>query len=334
MAKENTKYYSNKIIGVKFLLIACSISYILYKLLQQTETINYTSVISKFSPLFIIPIAILSITNIWLESYKWKKLTSNFHKQKDSDSFISILYGISLGIFTPYRLGDYIGRLIHIPKDKIKQGLKTCIYNSFGLLITNIIFGYIGLAFLLSTDKISTQFQIPNRWIIISLLIAVLTSLFVFLKIDIILNRLSKVINRKYFTTKNIIIKSPFRILLINTLKIISFQHQYILLLFAFGLSPNYINTIFAISASYLIISISPGTIIGDLGIRNAAGIMFLGLLGIPTHIILASSMLIWIINLALPALVGNILLGNSATKPTKQLQIKEISKLITKRQP
>ncbi|MBO7227782.1 MAG: flippase-like domain-containing protein [Bacteroidales bacterium] len=58
--------------------------------------------------------------NWFLESIKWKVILSNLEKISTFTAFKSVLSGITVGFFTPNRIGEYPGRVVYISnKNKV-----------------------------------------------------------------------------------------------------------------------------------------------------------------------------------------------------------------------
>ena len=117
------------------------------------------------------------------------------------------------------------------------------------------------------------------------------------------------------------------RIFLINAVKIFIYQNQLLLLFWGNGVEVSYIKLLSAISASYLLISISPGTLIGDLSVKSASTILFMSLLGYESDIILMANLLLWLLNIAIPALVGNLVLVTNKTELENTTSLHQIRK-------
>jgi len=99
-----------------------------------------------------------------------------------------------------------------------------------------------------------------------------------------------------------------FKVLLLSLLRYVVFSTQFYLLLRAFALQIPYPTAFMLISVIYLVVTAIPTVALVDLGIRGSVSVYFLGLYfhnGQAAFLILSASTLIWIVNLALPALAG-----------------------------
>jgi hypothetical protein len=87
------------------------------------------------------------------------------------------------------------------------------------------------------------------------------------------------------------------------------FLIQFYLLLKCFKAEPSYNVIIPAIAVVYLITTIIPSFLFGKLFIREASALFILTEFGISSPIILSTVFILWIVNLAVPALLGAAIL-------------------------
>ena len=99
------------------------------------------------------------------------------------------------------------------------------------------------------------------------------------------------------------------KLLVWSALRYLLFVTQYVLLLILFDQNFEALILFANISVVYLLMTIIPGLLFGKLFLREAAALLVLGQLGIPDLIILTTGFLLWLINIALPSLIGTIIL-------------------------
>jgi hypothetical protein len=69
--------------------------------------------------LWLIPVFMLGLANWALETIKWKYLISSVLPNiKFSESLKSVLAGVTLGVFSPNRTGEVLGRVFSLPFPK------------------------------------------------------------------------------------------------------------------------------------------------------------------------------------------------------------------------
>jgi hypothetical protein len=310
------KHKTNSLLFVfKTLVIAAAYYYIYYRItnsVNQDHSISFTSVTPKQS-LCIFLALVLVVPNWLLEAIKWKKLLSVVHKTPFLKSVKSVVVGITCSIFTPYRLGEYFGRPIILPKEKRAQGI---LANMIGSISQNIVtygLGMVGTILLTVSEKtvLTTEYQKFAPAILIAIIIFLLLfyfnpSLFLnlFAKTNIFKKNRDKLSFISRYTKKELLF-----VLLIGFARYFTFFLQYYLLLLAFDIQIHILEAFTAISLSYVFLFSIPGIPIADIGIRGSLALFFLGLYSTNEIGIVVASSLLWVLNLAIPAIIGSVFL-------------------------
>jgi predicted neutral ceramidase superfamily lipid hydrolase len=99
------------------------------------------------------------------------------------------------------------------------------------------------------------------------------------------------------------------KLLLLSAVRYLVFSAQYLILLYALGVSFVWWQGFFMINVIYIVMAVLPTIAIAEIGLRGSVSLHFLGLLSANTAGILAATVAIWLINLVLPAAIGSILL-------------------------
>jgi len=76
-----------------------------------------------------------------------------------------------------------------------------------------------------------------------------------------------------------------------------------------FGVDIDLIQAIISITLTYLFLTLIPTTTLVELGVRGSLAIFFVGIFSENTLGIVLASIFIWIINIAIPAIVGSFFL-------------------------
>ncbi len=251
----------------------------------------------------------LMAVNWSIEAVKWKTLMQTLKPLTFKAAFAAVLAGISTGIITPNRLGNFIGRTISLEKDiKTKATLLTFLSN-LSQFVPTVFFGCLGLL------AITTNYQSQQQLIILCTGVLLLV-------LALILYMHPKHANRKpfnyLFTTKivaaiNFIEQTPPRIkiklLVLSALRYLVFLTQYALLLLLFEQNQGVFILLVNVTVVYLLMTIIPGLLFGKLFVREAAGLLVLSQIGVPDVVILTTGFILWLINIGVPSLVGTIAL-------------------------
>jgi hypothetical protein len=109
--------------------------------------------------------------NILTEGLKWRVLTEYICKMSIKESIISVLQGFAIGILTPFRIGEWPGRVLHFNTHR-KAGITLAI---IGSIFQNLVIAFTGgllLIFLLQEQSVF-KFNIYYLLLVITVLISI-----------------------------------------------------------------------------------------------------------------------------------------------------------------
>jgi len=263
----------------------------------------------------------LMFVNWMLEIFKWRFLIGKIEKVSFLSAVVAVFSGVTVSIFTPNRIGEYAGRVFVLEKADRWEGVLITMLGSTSQLLITLIAGAVGFIFFAAgyLDLFNSETYYFNGLVlIIGIFIVVLLFLFfnissltgIFNKIPLKLQKL-----RHYGTVFSYYRKPELLVVLLLSLcRYFVFITQFYLLLNLFGVSIPYGSSFLMASMIFLAMAAIPTITLTELGIRGSVALYFIGLyfdfhnpggrndLGIVT----ASSVL-WLINLAIPALIGAI---------------------------
>jgi hypothetical protein len=254
-------------------------------------------------------VSLLMILNWSVEAVKWKSLMERLNPITFKAAVAGVLAGISTGLITPNRLGNFIGRTQLIDKElRTKAALLTFLSN-LSQFVPSILFGCLSLLYVTSN-----YYSAPQVFIFITGVLLLLAALALYINPTFAnrkpLNYLftDKIKEAITFTqAESLALK--IKLLAWSALRYLVFVTQYVLLLVLFNQNLNLLILFANVSVVYLLMTIIPGLLFGKLFVREAAALLVLGQLGIPDLIILTTGFLLWLINIALPSLIGTIIL-------------------------
>lgn len=255
----------------------------------------------------LIPVFILMNINWLIEARKWQVLTKEFYPMKILKSFASVLSGVSTALFTPNRVGDFIGRVSHLPKKHRKDGMISSFFGSYSQWLLTIIMGWIAWV------QLGMQFvdsELIYSLISISYLVLIFALLFIFLRKGMDLNLFKSL--QKYF------VHPPsqtdrLKLLGLSFFRYLIFTSQFYILLQLFGVDLSYSLVLSKLGLFYLFTSLIPSTFWGELGIKESLAVWVFSGLIINSLLIIATTLLLWMINLLIPAIIGNYFLFKKA---------------------
>jgi len=256
-------------------------------------------------------LAILLIPVNWgIEAVKWHYLIFKKNKNGFRLAYKSVLGGMAIGILTPSRVGEPFARALMVPGGHYLTSAAAALICSLTQQAATLLFGIIGAL------TVAQQFDISSSNLLSiagfgALILSVLISLLM------LSPTLLKWIAHHHFTKKvmesisGIDTFSLKQIALIQGLSIVRygiFTCQYILILYAFGINASLLQTASGVACIFLVGSIIPSPAIVDVGVKISLAILFLGTTINSEKIATIAGATIWIINLALPAIAGAII--------------------------
>ena len=310
-----TNRKTKKILLSIFFLVL-SYGFIIFKItnLKELKELSFSSQQFTSVDLFIFLVVILLMLLNWsIETIKWKILIDKIQYFSFFNALQAVLSGITVGIFTPNRVGEIGGRVIFMDKGKRTYGVLATGIGSFSQFITSISAGILGfiLFLLLFPNKIVIN-PIFNKITVLVLLIILAIQLWVYFNIKKIRPLLIKI---SFFETRtdqlNYLSKtksfSLLKVLLLSIARYCVFISQFFLLLILFNINLSVIQAFISISLIYLFTTLVPTTTLLELGIRGSLAIFFIGMFSNNILGIVLSTSLLWLVNLAVPSIVGTV---------------------------
>lgn len=297
------------IISAKILISAGLLYYVI-------SSVEYNQIILalKEANIAIIGIVILlGVVNIFLQYSKWRLTCVEVLEVKNNSKvFRSLFYGFSAGIITPLRIGEYFGRGIEFRDKSLVQ-----------VTVATLIDKFFPLIMVASLGSISSLFFIylyydVSIYIVLSLFILIFTFFYLLIILllsnkfwdSVLFSKLNSSTRLKPFLDKLRIFESLdrtyfFKMLSISFLFYTCFLIQYALLVAAFSNHFDFVHYLWAANLIMFTKTIIPPVSLGELGIREGASVYFLTQMGETASVAFNSSILLFIINLLIPALIG-----------------------------
>jgi uncharacterized membrane protein YbhN (UPF0104 family) len=299
------KINSRILLLIKILFVAALI-FVIYMQLNKAQK-NHEEELVLSAPLGLLFTLLLMPLNWTLEGLKWRSILL---KLKNRIPFKTLLFslftGISASLFTPNRAGNFIGRMIWFGSAIRVQVSVLSIYGNMAQWLASVLFGLLGLLFI-------DSFNLPE----LNTLYVVLVSIFILLMLIFyfipfwIPQFLGRFMYQRKMEHAARILKEhhnlKWQLILYSLLRHVVFSTQFALTLYAFGIEIN-AQLFFAVWVTYLIMTLIPSPLIGKLLIRESVALFVLGALSINSTTILMSTVIIWFINLSIPAIIGGII--------------------------
>jgi len=311
--KKKKKWISNILLVLKLGITGLSLFYIINKVYsdeQLNPVINSFSIFINFDwHIHLLIIIVFSMFLNWIiEAYKWKFLISKLEDISIGKSIKSVLIGLSIGIITPSRIGEFGGKIFSLEKADRKSAFLISILGSFSQLSATLFFGICGLIYYfinyIIIDNSLMLLLVSMLVILFVVLLWLFTNVSFFAK-SIIKKKLFNKYSKYFAVLYKYKSKELIKVFLLSCFRFLIFTSQFYGLLYLFGVYINYFDAFMLISLSYLVLTLVPTIALADIGVRGTVSLFFLGLLSTNSSGILSASFLLWFINLALPAITG-----------------------------
>lgn len=310
MQKKHKKRIS---IILKLLILAASYLYIWQKIRAQSRWDVFPEALSDWA-FFAAAFALMPL-NWFIESYKWQYILRKTEKIKIRTAAESVFAGITLGIFTPNRIGELPGRIFVLKKTHRLKGIFSAGLSSLSQTLPTLLFGIIG-AWYIWQDQFSGSDKAETDFLLIGLL-ALLFSALLFLlyfRIDLLAGFLARFkLSHKLKEAVKLLGRFSQRelagVLGFSLARYPIFMLQLYLLLCFFGVELSFLTVFAAGAAAFFVNFIIPSIALADLGIRGSSALFFFGLYISNDAAVLSAVFALWLINLVIPALIGSVIL-------------------------
>lgn len=260
-------------------------------------------------------VAALMLVNWLLEAFKWRHLLKGVEHVPLGRAFTATIAGTSVGFVSINRTGEFVGRVLFLaPENRIAGGFATAL-GSIGQFVITLATGGVGLLLL-------TALGSPLPWHAgwISWILTTLTSLVAFIALVLylypgLLRQLLLLVPflHRFEQASGVLSRYQrsdlLNVLLLSVARYGVFGFQFVLLLRAFGAGVDHMEAILAVTLIYLIATLIPSVMLTELGVRGSVAMAVLAPLGADDALVLMATTCLWLVNVALPASVGSLIL-------------------------
>lgn len=248
-----------------------------------------------------------------VEAKKWQLLLALFSPISLRTAIKAIFSGISFSIATPNRIGEFAGRILHLPTGSRLQGTSFTFVGNFSQLIVTFVCGSFSLFFLSTSDvQVFSKLFHAGFFIFIKILLPILTlfMLLLYFKLGFIFEKLLSLrffqrVGQQLSALKEIPNIILLDVILLSFFRFFIFFIQYLLLFYLMDVGVGPADLFIGISILFLLLSAIPTIAFVELGLRwQFALILFGGVSNNKLGISIAITT-VWFVNLILPAFLG-----------------------------
>lgn len=299
------------------------VALLLYLLYKQTLGVpdskqlftQFLGQLNSIRWLWLLAVLLLLPLNWALEALKLKVLMRPFWAIPFWSSFKAILCGVSLSLITPNRIGEYGGRILAVPAQYNWHTALATLVGSFSQILVLLSGGLIGLLFYLNLNDQVDQLPLLSLWLISSLALGLLY--FFFFRIDLLLVLLPYLPLPQWLKLRLEPVKALAQYpgfllrqsLWLSFLRYTVYSFQYFFTLKFFAISVPVGAAFSGIATIFLVQTSVPLPPLAAVLARGEIALQVWGKYAENDWQILAAVFVLFIINLAVPALLGVLLI-------------------------
>lgn len=272
--------------------------------------------------LLVFLVFVLMLLNWGTESMKWKILVKKIEKTGFLRSFMATLSGVTVSVFTPNRVGEFLGKIFFMEKGDKVQGSLIAVLGSMSQLLVTLIAGSVSLLFFIAAYQNQVFINEYIFSLLVFLVILILAfSLILFFSaptLTLILNKIPILAPYKKYSDVFSFYSAPelLVILLLSALRYLIFSLQFYFLLLVFGVDFRPEDALVLIPMVFFTVTAVPTITPGEIGVREFFALQFIGTVSQNSGGIILSAFSLWIVNLAIPALTGIIFILGKKWNP------------------
>ncbi len=262
---------------------------------------------------------VMMFANWGVESVKWQYLMQKVENIRLWTALKAVFVGMAISIFTPNRVGDYLGRVFILSRGDRLDGIVATIVGNLAQLLVTLVMGSFGLIFF--ANEINTSLLHLNEGGVIALkILAILIDigiLYIYFNTAYLEHAFMQRFKlHRYPVVKHLHMLGRFskpdlaKILLMSFGRYMIYATQYYLLFKAFGMPLQYGEGLLLVSVLFFTLTIVPTVAVAELGVRGVLSVYVVEWLfanSIGSVPLIAASSALWMINIALPALIGGL---------------------------
>ena len=286
-------------------------AYSLYNQIQRQDNLKSTihDLIAEWNThkiIFMIFVVLLMFVNWTIEASKWRLLLKGTESFSLIKSLQSVLTGVAVSVITPNRIGEYMGRILYLKNTNKIQGVTVTIIGSFAQLIVTGFLGLVGLVYYIIYIKYTAWLNV----LLVSSVVMCVGLVYIYFHLYKIIewtNGISflKKIRVYLEIVKRFDQKQLMKILMLSFLRYFVYTIQFLILLDVMMVYAPMLDLLFTLWLIFWAMAIVPTIAIAEIGVRGETALYFLLPLSANSFGIVSSSLMLWLINLIIPALIG-----------------------------
>ena len=277
-------------------------------LVHLAEPAQVAAAVSHADPRWALLALALVPVNIGLEAYRWGRLVRQLAPSvRYRDALRAVVGSYPLGLLTPGRVGDYVGRAVYLRDIPAGASAALTFGERMATLAACLVGGLVALG-----PYLRAQAEPSPLWpavLAVGFLAAGwLLALILFPGLArTVLTTIVPVapVRRAVAAFGRIPRDEAVTLLALSAVRYVVFSAQFVLLARAVAPAAPWAGLWIGVALVFFAKSAIPQVTLGDLGVREGAAVFFLGAYGVGPAAALDASLALFGLNLLLPALVG-----------------------------
>jgi hypothetical protein len=293
--------------------VVMALAWALYsQLSDQWTTLRPRAFLAEGAAIYLVFAILLMPLNWVLEGMKWRLFLSGPYSLSLRQALRAIFTGLTFALFTPFRLGDYVGRILAVEPDRNGPVVVATLAASLCQLLVLLLCGGVGLFYFAS--QVLTFSPRDYKYFLISGLLGTIILLLCILYIrDLVQFALRQKVIRAYKDKLQPLaqmlddydVRTFAKALLLALLRYLVYLSQFVLLLYFGKVSVPMVLAYAGVASIFLIQTSLPlPPALGLLARSEVALLIWSPFTTDPLPVLFASFGL-FVINLALPSLIG-----------------------------
>jgi uncharacterized membrane protein YbhN (UPF0104 family) len=298
--KETIYKYFNLIFKILIGVFALVFVVLKIKLALSQDGADLSAMKMDYS--FVVVALVLMLINWGIESYKWRWLIQKYINVSFFKAFGLVLSGITISIITPNRVGEIPGRVFLLKNTESRKDLIWLTsLGAFSQLMVTILVGALAFYF---TSQYFSKYLSNSLFLILLVVVLILILVFVFYqKLPLLFNKIP-FFNKIGSENIHLSFVEMIKLLFLSGLRYAVFCLQFWLVLKAFQVELIG-KEILLIPICFFIASIIPTMLLSEIGVRSSVAVFVFGMVSDNVIAIVLASLLLWVINIAIPAMFG-----------------------------
>jgi len=304
---------------LKFLVSAAAIYYIINRIRSAESELALAHFFDAFTGSIRLPVVILlsillMMINWSMEVVKWKILINTQFDIRWKTAVKGVISGVTFGIFSPNRLGEFVGRVLALSPERRLQGSLLSFVNGLAQTLATFSFGVVGMVYFVQYFGSQVFGGLATLVIQLTIFSSLILAVMLYFRVDLLSNFLKRFsILKKYQNYFDVFEALPASILHkiyhLSLLRFITFIVQYILVFYLILDDPEWMAIIGASVLTLFSTTLVPFLPIPDILLRETIALSYFDLFNFDLYIVSIAVFSVWIINVALPAFIGAFVL-------------------------